>query len=175
MSHLLAHPPVSGGRAGHPRSRDSEATCGWILGCRQAMHRGWWGESGRVRGRVGSTALVPLLPPRDPSSMACSGDSIHVKPTFLGPTGCEITAQAMAVLPDEKMMTWPGGPHAQPPAPAAQPRTPPALCYRSAGLLTSPGSQLPGPRHLLQGLLSPGLSTSGLPGARALAQQASHH
>lgn len=92
MSHLPAHPPVSGGRAGHPWSRDSEAPCGWTLGCRQAMHWGWWGESRRVRGRVGSTALSP--PTGDPSSVARSGDSIHVKPTFLEPTGREITAQA---------------------------------------------------------------------------------
>lgn len=58
MSHLPAHPPASGGCAGHPWSSDSKATCGF-LGCRHAMHWGWCGESKRVRGRVGSTALVP--------------------------------------------------------------------------------------------------------------------
>lgn len=58
MSHLPAHPPVSGGCAGHPRSRDSKATCG-LRGCCHAMYWGWWGESRRVRGRVGSAALVP--------------------------------------------------------------------------------------------------------------------
>lgn len=89
-----------------------------------------------------------------PPSGARSGDSIHVKPTFLEPTGpARSSHTGDRCLANEKMMTWPPSPEplgsasSGSPAPSTGSLTPthppPALCYCSAGMATTPGKSTP--------------------------------